>query len=148
MCDRQPTHIPGHCPPGPNVPEPKSSPPKEEWAIRDEATGKWWGHQSPITGLGWGSAITRHASYSDARNSLAWSVSFLQETARIVPVPPREMSDAEAIEWAKEEGISLDACTKGWLATYVVDGKLLETDYYCETLYGAIRAARRKLEGK
>lgn len=72
---------------------------KQEWAVQDEVTGEWW------TAPGYGatkniSEIYRFRSYPDACSALAGECAMT--TARVVPAPPREMTDAECWEWFKD----------------------------------------------
>src|SRR6266850_5953998 len=68
----------------------------KEWAIKDEAMGEWWNPGNET----WGTATIWSTSYQNA----AWYIANHSKvkprlTARIVPTPPREMTDIECWEW-------------------------------------------------
>ena len=122
----------------------------EEWSIRDEATGEWWLGFS----VGWGRAedAARYPNHWSAAHAApfdtAW-VGHFRKTSMIVPAPPREMTDAEALQWAFDEDMALFPYAYGgnmWncrrsRADVMSGGQ-------GRTIFDAIRAARRKLEGK
>ena len=133
----------------------------EEWAIRDEATGEWW------TGETWSSDSLpwRYASYPIAMNSglkqmQAYSAG-IPDSVRIVPAPPREMTDVEAEQWLRER-----PCEESWIIRvnrgsagnwYCGRGrddkagaiKIYNNPHgYGASVFDAIRAARKKLEGR
>lgn len=125
----------------------------EEWAIQDEATGEWW------TGARWRAAGPDGNVWGNYRHvceTLAepGCITFEEGRApRIVPAPPREMTDTECWEWLHSRKTSHalpfirptdgDAESKAiWACS------ALGSWGYGATPCDAIRAARRKLEGK
>lgn len=113
----------------------------EEWVIQSGVSLKYW-----KPGLGWRDEGARFQSYIAAATTLVNSDAAQCESARIVPAPPREMTDAEAIAWAHGQNISLSGSKQSivWDVYHFNGGKLA----WGLTLFDAIRAARRKLEGK
>jgi len=134
-----------------------------EFAIQDEATGEWYcsdhkwrfgairvGPESIVTGSYCGVASTGRFAF----DTLAERT--FRDGARIVPAPPREMTDAECVEWWGRQdrlGITPAAITPGgesyeWrVGQPAGEGRTGCFFQLTGTLFDAIRAARKKLEG-
>ena len=121
----------------------------QEWAIQDAATGKWrtwdngWTDDSSKAGI-W-------KEYHEAARALGDNYFPIRKAARIVPAPPREMTDEECWAWFKtkwQHALSADGPGKtGCWGVYHIDS--LGVDIATgETPCDAIRAARKKLESK
>lgn len=110
----------------------------EEWAIQDEASGLWWEWT-----CSWGSKPHVFSSYRAAAKTFDGP---MRLHARIVPAPPREMTDAECLEWLKKAFAQLGFDAGEWrVSRWNYDAILYGTG---NTAYDAIRAARKKLESK
>lgn len=118
----------------------------QEWAIQDEATGAWYN----AVGL-WNkddSHIARYDSYPLHAAFIIWD-SNRHRAIRIVPAPPREMTDVECWAWFRTLGpawaIRADS-NGGWRThqDYVNERPAMHGATPCD----AIRAARKKLEGR
>lgn len=122
----------------------------QEWAIQDEATGAWYN----AVGL-WNkddSHIARYDSYPLHAAFIIWD-SNRHRAVRIVPAPPREMTNDECWEWFHLRGFEKlqlrPSKTPGDTWYVNVRGHELMTGcFYGPTPCDAIRAARKKLEGK
>lgn len=121
----------------------------KEWAIRDEATGEYMGLYSlPVVAC---SAI-RFGRYI-AGFRFTWLTPgdlHFRDSARIIPAPPREMTDAEAEAWFLANNLFVIGVShEQWGIWHAYSHINTETLYaFGSTLFDAIRAARRKLEGK
>lgn len=118
----------------------------EEWAIRDEATGEWWNDNYFVKYAPKDAEPTRFREYERAAIALVRTrdANFGRKSARIVPAPPKPMSDAECLVWAQENRVTLNA--RGialWSCEFVDQGVLYETGDR-PSLFEAIRAAAAK----
>lgn len=123
---------------------------EQEWAIRDEATGEWWncdyfGKYAPKD-----KEPTRFQSYPRAATALVRSeeANLGRASARIVPAPPREMTDAECWEWFRPQMLVLFGQNGKPNEWGVLSWPGREFKAFGKTPCDAIRAARRKLEAK
>jgi hypothetical protein len=122
----------------------------EEWAITSAIgvpPGHYWNGSQREDG-GWGplNLKGRHANYYEAAAEVA---RLRDHSLRIVPAPPREMTDADAEAWLSERYSYMVFPTKfggaGNLFGCGPSGPV--SNYgYGPTIYDAIRAARKKLE--
>lgn len=125
----------------------------EEWVIQSGVSLKYW-----KPGLGWRDEGARFQSYIAAATTLVNSDAAQCESARIVSAPPREMTDAECWAWLREQALSGYILAVSPSSYHNADPKdtwwCLEVDSPRRnngngaTPSDAIRAARRKLEGK
>ena len=130
----------------------------QEWAIQDEATGEWWNGGRYLTGKeSWGDAkeAMLYNAYADCFHADAFDTYYLHNrcaTARIVPAPPREMTDEECWKWlAGQHGVSgvylWDSSPEAWACASVGCGEECPSPAGIgSTPCDAIRAARRVLE--
>lgn len=121
-------------------------PEPEAWAIQDRETGEWY--RSPGTGLTKNpNEAHRLLHYYDACAVVAQYGN--NDRARVVPAPPREMTDAECIEWLGSEHAdggyySIGKRSQFWFVHHLSGSDIASA----RAFYDAIRAARRALEGK
>lgn len=123
----------------------------EEWAIQADNGLYWNGIKS-----GWEETLRdsgRHSRYCDAASQV---VRIDIDGARIVPAPPREMTDDEAEAWYQKRDLSSyikpTKADGGGFHCYanVANGEACGAwaSGYGSSIYDAIRAARRALEKK
>lgn len=122
---------------------------EEQFAVFDSASGQWWS----ATADGWSPRPTVYDSYAVAAVSGAFThLKCRRPMARIVPAPPREMTDAEARTWftANAPGsLSLrveSGYTDNPCRFYVAKDNVPGVIAYGATIEDAIRAARRTLK--
>lgn len=130
----------------------------EEWAIRDEATGKYaqLDCQGDFVWADLSNYIFRD-TYIRACSQIAAGPEWFR-SARIVPAPPREMTDGEAWAWFLNGAPCRLAITAGAHDGYVIR-RVRDINRYQDVLEGspiaaaglraedAIRAARKVIEG-
>lgn len=136
-----------------------------KFAIQDEATGEWYTNSE---GNNWSkdpSQAYRYRTYGvAARNSIAINecpegMGIYRQTARIVPAPLAEMTDAEARYWFRTQGatrFSIQPAHGNENEQYFFKDTLtmLPAPHgsngvaYGATIEDAIRAGRKALESK
>jgi hypothetical protein len=110
----------------------------KEWAVRDEATGTFETYCAGRirTWMTYASAC----SYVAAQPTVEW---------RVVPAPPREMTDEECWAWLEKDAQRFNLMVwhnmKCWQVAYLEKSNAAGEG---ATPCGAIRAARKKLEGR
>ena len=119
----------------------------QEYAIQDEATGEWW------TGARWRKEGPDGCVWSRYVNAVAylapvWNPENARETARIVPAPPREMTDEECWTWFKDNCLLLGNMAGQWLIWDKADVAYTPCGSAGSTPCDAIRAARKALESR
>lgn len=136
---------------------------KEEFAIQDTETGLYY--QSDVSPLAddvlksWGDAAgaKRFVSHFEAANCTAFDSRWTKvhrKSARIVEAPIREMTDAEAEAWFKTLNLTFRLYFNGgyYHCNGVPDDELgtgkTRTWGSGDSLFDAIRAARKKLEAR
>lgn len=130
--------------------------PKEdvkEWAIQDETTGEWWNNVFGLEKL----TIAYPTVYDYYPLRVAADISRLQRNndLRIVPAPPREMTDEECWEWFRKDRTELALLpfygeTWAWQVVRGDQELVLNAPEIGrgQTPCDAIRAARKKLKSE
>ena len=128
---------------------------EERWAIQDSATGEWWNNVESE----WSHSSNDATSSVNYHHIARWypldpALSMFRESARIVPAPPREMTDEECWEWLIVQNrpganpwVIARWDTQQWAVCSVQDGGALRAHSRGDTPCDAIRAARKALEG-
>lgn len=121
----------------------------KEWAIQDEATGEWGATTESIVRMAVTrveSSATQYATYREAASAIH-TYNILSPTVRIVPAPPREMTDEECWAWFRSVGATENLRISGGPSGLCVWRERWHAGYFAMPC-DAIRAARKKLEGR